>query len=97
MRKWKYTLKNSKKLRNAIKEENYNDVLQILLICYREVINYFIYKGITKSEDFEDEYNYYTENIQDMINYGCFDENDINYELNDFYDLCDNTNIWIEL
>ena len=47
MKKWDYTLKNSKKLRNAIKEENYNDVLQTLLICYREVINYFICKGIT--------------------------------------------------
>lgn len=97
MKKWNYTLKHSKILRQAIKEEDYKKVLQVLLLCYREIVNYFKYKDLISEEEYEDEYNYYTENIQDMIDDENYNEDEINYELNDFYDLCDNTGIWIEL
>ena len=51
----------------------------------------------------ENTLNDYISDIQDYIDYELIDientnqEEDINYFLNDLYDLCDNLNIWISL
>lgn len=97
MKEWKYNLKRGKDLIKAINEEDYKCVLETLLSCYLEILSYFQYKKIIDPEDFETEYNYYTENIQQMLKDEEYDEDEINYELSDFYDLCDNCEIWIPL
>ena len=98
MKNWDYTLKNSLQLRQAIKEEDYIKILLTLKKCYNEILDYFISVGLTELEDKDDEYEEYTENIdfllQDIDN---VEDEDIDYELSNFYDLCDNTNIWIKL
>ena len=38
MRQWKYTLKNSKSLRNAIKNENYLEILKELIKSYKQIV-----------------------------------------------------------
>lgn len=97
MKKWNYTLKTGTRLRKAINEENHEEILQLMIRAYREIINYFIYIGLTDEKDFEDEFNYYTENILLMLEDKEYDEDEINYELSDLYDLCDNNGIWIPL
>lgn len=103
MRQWKYTLKNSKLLRNAIKNENYLEILKELIKSYKQIVKIEIKDGIISMSEEENTLNDYISDIQDYIDYELMDientnqEEDINYFLNDFYDLCDNLNIWINL
>lgn len=103
MRQWKYTLKNSKSLRNAIKNENYLEILKELIKSYKQIVKIEIKDGIISMSEEENTLNDYISDIQDYIDYELIDientnqEEDINYFLNDLYDLCDNLNIWISL
>lgn len=103
MRKWKYTLKNSKELRSVINEENYLEVLKELIKAYKQIVEIEIKDDIIKTSEEEDTLNDYISDIQDYIDYELMDientnqEEDINYFLDDFYDLCDSLNIWINL
>lgn len=98
MKIWKYTLKNSLELRQAIKEEDYEKILLTLKKCYTEILDFFVKKGLTEPEDKDYEYEEYTENIDMLLeDIDNIEEEEIDYELSLFYDLCDNTNIWIKL
>lgn len=103
MRQWKYTLKNSKALRNAINNENYLEILKELIKSYKQIVKIEIKDGIISMSEEEDTLNDYIFDIQNYIDYELMDieninqEDDINYFLNDLYDLCDNLNIWISL
>lgn len=98
MKEWKYTLENGKILREAIHEENYEKILKILKECYTEILDFFVKEGLTKPEDKDDEYEEYTENIDMLLeDIDSIEEEEIDYELSNFYDLCDNTNIWVKI
>ena len=98
MREWKYTLKNGKILREAINAENYEKILKTLKECYIEILDFFVKEGLTEQEDRDNEYEEYIENIDILLgDVDTIEEDDINYELSLLYELCDNTNIWIEL
>ena len=98
MREWKYTLKNGKILREAINEENYEKILKTLKECYTEILDFFVKEGLTELEDRDDEYEEYIENIDILLeDIDIIEKDDINYELSLLYEMCDNTNIWIEL
>ena len=98
MKEWKYTLKNGKILREAIKEEDYEKILRTLKECYTEILDFFVKEGLTELEDRDDEYEEYIENINVLLgDVNTIEEDDINYELSLLYEMCDNTNIWIEL
>ena len=98
MKEWKYTLKNGKILRTAINEENYEKILKTLKECYIEILDFFVKEGLTEIEDRDDEYEEYVENIDVLLgDVDTIEEDDINYELSLLYEMCDNTNIWIEL
>ena len=86
MAKWNYTLKNGIQLREAIHEYDAARVLEELKVCYKELL---------KAKQI-DEYDYdgYVNQIDE------YDEDDIDeftadYELREFYDLCDNLKIWV--
>ena len=101
MTNWKYRLKVGSDLREAINDENYEDVLKYLEKAWREINKQF-------PEDYEeDELN---EDIADianerdnLYNYEDYDmtiedvEENINYLLSNLYDYCDNMGIWIEI
>ena len=103
MREWKYTLKNSGELRQAIKEENYLEVLKSLIKGYRQIVKIEIKDGFIEASEEEETLQDYISDIQDYIDYELMDieninqEEDINYFLNDFYDYCDSLRIWIKL
>ena len=98
MKEWKYTLKNGKILREAIEKENYEKVLKILKECYTEILDFFVKEGLTEPKNRDEEYEEYVENIDILLgDIDTIEEDDINYELSLLYEMCDNTNIWIEL
>ena len=94
MARWKYTLKSGTALREAINNDDMEQVVKCLLLCYEELLN--------KLDEW-DEADYEID-IQDSIGVLkayqlCPDEDDedyINDALKDFYDLCDEIRAWVE-
>lgn len=87
MAKWKYTLKSGTALREAIYNEDMEQTVKCLLLCYKEVQN--------KLD--EEDRDYRGMEIEDTIfNLENFDEGeDIDDYLEYFYDLCDELRVWI--
>lgn len=93
MKGWECKCRNGKRLRAAINDDDMVGVLKALIDCYHEIArNYY-----TDDDDFAEECAGYVEEINDLLEDGTLEEDDVNYELNEFYDFCDNLNIWIEL
>jgi len=101
MANWKYRLKVGSDLREAISDENYEDVLKYLEKAWREINKQFPedYEEDELNEDIAD-----IENERDnLLNYEDYDmkmedvEENINYLLTNLYDYCDNMGIWIEI
>lgn len=107
MTKWIYKLKKGSELRRLIEEaettENLLEILQELKNCYQEILAFY---------PFEDEYDKYNiqealdflegddEIIQEeeLEEYGFENAEDlIDNRLEEFYNLCDDYRIWVEL
>lgn len=99
--KWKYTLKSGKALRNAINEDDNIETLNVLKTCYQEINRAMpdLYDEGDLENDIEDIDN----QIDNCVNYEDYDmteedvEDEINYLLSNFYDLCDNLSIWVDI
>lgn len=96
MARWKYTLKSGSALREAINNEDTEQVVKCLLLCYNELLNQL---DEWDTEDYEID-------IQDSIGVLmayelCPDEEDkeeyLDDKLAEFYDLCDELRAFIEL
>lgn len=101
MANWKYRLKTGSDLREAISDENYEDVLKYLEKSWREINKQFPndYEEDELNEDIADIAN----ERDNLYNYEDYDitmddvEENINYLLTNLYDFCDNMGIWIEI
>ena len=95
MAKWEYTLKNSKALRSAIDEEDYYGIVEALKDSYTEIHQALpdVYDEDDLERDIE-ELDILLENLEDSDG-GAEDE--VDYALNEFYDLCDNIRVWVEI
>ena len=101
MAKWKYTLKNGKALRDAINKASNEDTLEALRKCYEE-----IHEAMPDEYTEEDLYRD-IEDIENQLdnceNYEDYDmteddvQDEVNYLLSHFYDLCDGLRIWVDL
>ena len=89
--KWNFTLDNSKELRQAIYDENYVEVINQIRIAYRQMLD----EGLIDEDDFES----WTEDFELYGDFSDWDdpEGTVNYELNNFYDACDNLGVWVSL
>ena len=87
---WNYTLKSGKSLRTAIDKEDYAALKNALGAAYKE-----INKALPEDFD-EDELE---EKLMDLefLDLDSDAEDDWNYELSDFYDLCDALRIWVSI
>mgnify|MGYP006988844089 CR=1 FL=1 len=101
MANWKYILKVSSDLRDAISNEKYEDILNYLEKAWREINKEFPdeYEEDEPIEDIAD-----IENERDnLLNFESYDMDfeevveNIDYLLNNLYDYCDNMRIWIEV
>lgn len=99
MAKWKYTLKNGNTLRRAIDDGDIEKVLNTLKDCYTEINaampDYFDeYDLEDKIADIDNELdNYYNYDDYDMTLEDV--EDNVDGQLYNFYDFCDDLNVWI--
>lgn len=93
MKKWNYKLKNGLNLRKAIEEDNSEKVLKTLIECYEEIVDYEIKQGITKQDQRDINISHYIFDILNLLEDTKFNQDDIKYQLSNFYDLCDNMGI----
>lgn len=94
MSKWNYKLALGFKLRELINnddnpEDNCQEMLNTLLKCYVD-----IQKKLEVDEYWFDNEK---EELQDDIDCAAFDEETVNYHLNNFYDTCDQLRVWVGL
>ena len=86
---WNYTLKSGSLLRDAINEGDLQQVQSSLIDCYDELHNQDLID--------DDDYESYVEDVR-MLDASDEDaEDEFDYQLNEFYDLCDNLNVWVAL
>ena len=93
MAQWNYTIKWGKQLREAITAEDTELVVRCLLACYRELLNKLSDEDKDwKQFDIED-------TIENLTYYDADpdDEDDVNYYLEEFYDICDEIGAWIAI
>ena len=91
MANWNYTCKKGKALRNAIDGENTVKVLKALISCYEEIRSMLTEDDSLYDSDIE--VSIY--DIQDRLNGGGTEEDDVDILLEEFYDLCDEVRIWV--
>lgn len=89
--KWQYDLKCGEALRQAIDDGEHVEIIKLLDKAYRELVD----AGIID----EDDYERYTEDFE-LYLYDDFEDWDdpdgtVDYELSNFYDLCDDIGVWI--
>lgn len=91
MAKWNYTLHFGKNLREAIKAEDVEAVVKCLIACYRELLN--------KLSDEDRDWKEYDieDGIERLENYDEDDEDEIDYYLAEFYDICDDVGAWVAI
>lgn len=100
MEKWNYSLNYGNSLRSAIDDGDLMAVLNYLYKCYQELLD----AGIIDEREFD----MYTQDFDmyesEILEYGGIYEDadedlldNLDYELNEFYDMCDNLNVWIPL
>ena len=93
MAMWKYTIQSGKALREAIYDGSTERTIQCLRQCYKE-----LYDKMDKED--KEYYEYDIEDTLDILtNYeeDPYDEDDLNYCLQDFYDICDSARAFITL
>lgn len=86
MNKWKYTLPNSKALRQAIEDEDSD-------LIYREIIK--AYKWA--EEHFAEDNRIEISEVEDDLEFEAFDEDSVNMHLENLWNYCDARRIWVEL
>lgn len=101
MANWKYKLKNSQPLRDAIHNGDLDEVLNQLEVCWKEINFEFPdeYDDRELSSDLDDIENE-RDNILNAEEYDLDDyelEDNVDYLLSNLYDECDGLGIWIEI
>ena len=86
MANWNYKLRSGGKLRVKINSDDKYGALEAIRDNFKSD-----YEFLT------DDCNEYIEDIIDMLDDDIIDDDDVNYQLSEFYDMCDNLGIWVEL
>lgn len=93
MANWIYTINNGKALYEAIDDEDIQLVVKCLLRCYKELYSKLSEEDKAwKGFDIED-----TIEILTLYNIDPDDEDDVDYYLEEFYDICDDLRAWIAI
>ena len=91
MAKWNYTIKRGKELRKAINDGDVELVIKCLLRCYKELYSKLSDEDKDwKGFDIED-----TIEILTTYSLDPDDEDDVDYYLYEFYNLCDDLRAWV--
>lgn len=95
MGKWAVTLNSGKALRDAIDEEDIIKCFECLKACYQELHDKLpdTFTDVDLDMALED-VDMQLSDLEDPDMYEDA-EDELNYLLDDFYDLCDNLNVWV--
>ena len=85
MSKWKYTLPNSKELRQAIEDEDSDTI-------YKEILKSYEWAESVFHDTFHE-----IQDVQDDLEVEAFDEDSVNMHLQDLWDYMDMRKVWVEL
>lgn len=100
-RKWKYRLKSGAYLRDIIDDGSNEDTLKALKNCYKEI--HKLIPDIYDEDDLEndiEEIDNQLDNCENYLECDMTEEDiitEINYMLRNFYNFCDDNNIWVAL
>lgn len=86
-RQWNYQLKCWRDLQDAIDAEDYYGILDAIRGAYAELLD----EGLIEEDDYEswtEDFDVYDLDDEDA-------EDTVQYELDQFYDLCDNIGVWV--
>lgn len=101
MGRWTYKLMAGKQLRQAISDDDMTATLDALKECWKE-INKAI-PDVYDADDLEDNLEELDNQLDNCKNYEDYSmteddvQDEINYMLRQFYDLCDDLRIWVDL
>ena len=93
MANWIYTINSGKALHEAIDNEDEKLVVKCLLQCYKELYNKL-------SDEDKDWKGFDIEDTIEILTYYSADpddEDNVDYYLDEFYDLCDDLRAWITI
>ena len=93
MAQWNYTIRSGKALHEAIEEGDATLVVSRLLQCYRELLNKL-------SDEDRDWKGFDIEDTIEMLALYVIDpddEDNVDYYLDEFYDICDDGRAWIAI
>lgn len=99
MARWEYTLKFGPALKDAIRDENPESILDALVACFTEINKAMpdYYDSDDLEEDLMDISDLH-DSLENYDEYGMtYDDvvENIDGMLYNFYDMCDNLNIWV--
>ena len=103
MANWKYTLKASSALRDAINKEDPEAVLNALERAWIEIYHYISDEDIYSNNEFNDDLDDINNERDNLYYYEDYDMtyddviDNIDYLCNELYDFCDAERIWIEV
>ena len=93
MERWVYTLKFGEALRNAIDNEDYDGIISGLVACFTE-----LHEALPDNYDANELENDLADisGIRETLEDGDDDvEDEINWKLDELYDLCDALHVWV--
>lgn len=96
MAMWKYTITNGTALREAIEDGSTEETVKCLAKCYKELISK-LYKGDKEDFEYDIEDTIYTLDSYEFSSDYEEDEENIDYYLAEFYDICDSVRAFISL
>lgn len=103
MADWKYTLKASSALRDAIDKDDPEKVLDALERAWIEIYHYVSDEDIYSDAEFNDDLDNINNERDNLYYYEDYDItyddviDNIDYLCNELYDFCDAERIWIDL
>ena len=101
MRKWTYKLMTGKQLRQAISDDDMTATLDALKECWKEISKAM--PDVYDADDLENDLEEIDNQLDNCGNYEDYSmteddvQDEINYMLRQFYDLCDDLRIWVDL
>lgn len=101
MRRWTYKLMTGKQLRQAISDDDMTATLDALKECWEEINKAM--PDIYDNDDLVNDLEELDNQLDNCTNYEDYSmteddvQDEINYILRNFYDFCDDNNIWITL
>jgi hypothetical protein len=93
MAEWRYTIESGKALREAIDDDDIERTVRCLYRCFKELYD-------KMSDEDKDYYQFDIEDTMEILKLydeEYDDEDNVNYYLEEFYNICDDVRAWVPM